>query len=142
MSLEEEFKVMDSKDRIPNELQGRSGVDRMLNKWLQDIPTEPHEIDEAVELVQRLVLKTYSFIRSQVCDQAEIVIESFFKLPMLRRLNEDMNDIQLIDEDKAKYDARRQRLANVKQETSAMLTEVRWCIKRLTDFKMQTMARV
>lgn len=58
-----------------------------------------------MDKVQMLVLKTYSFIRSQVCDQVELFAESFFKLPMLRRLEEDMNRIALSDTDKANYKA-------------------------------------
>merc|ERR1712187_122388 len=100
----------DTKERIPKEIQGRSGIDTTLSKWLQDIPTEPHQIDEAVDRVQMLVLKTYSFIRSQVCDQVELFAESFFKLPMLRRLTEDMANISLSETDKANYKARRERL--------------------------------
>merc|ERR1712183_1200373 len=100
----------DTKERIPKEIQGRSGIESTLSKWLQDIPTEAHQIDEAVDKVQMLVLKTYSFIRSQVCDQVELFAESFFKEPMLRRLTDDMAQISLSADDKAKYDNRRNTL--------------------------------
>merc|ERR1719281_1030469 len=85
----------DTKARIPDEISKRSGIETVLTKWLGDIPTEPKQIDDAVDQVQRLVLKTYDFIRAQVCDQVELFAESFFKLPMLRRLEEDMSKIDL-----------------------------------------------
>merc|ERR1712039_872301 len=100
----------DTKARIPKEIEGRSATETTLAKMLADIPTEPHEIDEAVDKVQMLVLKTYSFIRSQVCDQVELFAESFFKLPMLRRLEEDMAMIELSADDKQKYEDRRNTL--------------------------------
>jgi hypothetical protein len=56
-------------------------------------------MEEAVEKVQMLVLKTFAFIRSQICDQIELFADSFFKLPMMRRLEEDMSRIQLGDSD-------------------------------------------
>merc|ERR1712100_575303 len=102
--------VANPRDRIPKEIESRSGVETVLNKWLQDIPTDELEIDTAVDKVQQLVLKTYSFIRSQVCDQVELFAESFFKEPMLRRLTEDMAGIALSTENKEKYKVRRDRL--------------------------------
>jgi len=100
----------ETKARIPDEIHGRSGVESSLSKWLVDIPTDAQKIDEAVEKVQLLVMKTYSFIRSQVCDQVELFAESFFKLPMMRRLEEDMSQIELSEEDKINYQMRRDRL--------------------------------
>merc|ERR1711988_412299 len=126
----------DTKERIPKEIQGRSGIDTTLSKWLQDIPTEPHQIDEAVDKVQMLVLKTYSFIRSQVCDQVELFAESFFKLPMLRRLEEDMSMMDLSEEDKANYAARRSRLQGDKQKEDEALVEINECIGILNGFKL------
>merc|ERR1712217_394476 len=132
---------MGTKERIPKEIQGRSGIDTTLSKWLQDIPTEPHQIDEAVDKVQMLVLKTYSFIRSQVCDQVELFSESFFKLPMLRRLEEDMAAIELSPEDEANYRARRDRLGSEIKFVQEGLKEVNWCINRLQVFKLKCEAR-
>jgi len=93
----------DTKDRIPTEIEGRSGTEATLSRWLADIPTDSKHIDEAVDKVQMLVLKTYGFIRSQVCDQVELFSESFFKLPMLRRLEEDMAAMELSEEDATNY---------------------------------------
>merc|ERR1712113_840519 len=101
----------DTKTRIPKEIQNRAGIEATLSKWLTDIPMESSEIDQAVDHVQMLVMKTYSFIRSQVCDQVELFSESFFKLPMLRRLEEDMAMMELSEEDNANYQIRRERLA-------------------------------
>jgi len=131
----------DTKERIPKEIESRSGIETTLSNWLSDIPTESNQIDDAVDKVQMLLLKTYSFIRSQVCDQVELFAESFFKLPMLRRLEEDMAQIELSDENKANYEARRDRLSADIQGAEAGLTEVNWCIDRLQGFKLKCEAR-
>lgn len=131
----------DTKERIPVEIQGRSGIEQTLSKWLQDIPTEPQQIDEAVDKVQMLVLKTYSFIRSQVCDQVELFAESFFKLPMLRRLEEDMSMMELSEQDRANYQYRRDRLGAETDIRTEGMKELDWCIERLQNFKLKTDAR-
>eukprot|EP00812_Abedinium_dasypus_P012380 NODE_58_length_2325_cov_377.525551.p1 GENE.NODE_58_length_2325_cov_377.525551~~NODE_58_length_2325_cov_377.525551.p1 ORF type:complete len:726 (+),score=314.25 NODE_58_length_2325_cov_377.525551:3-2180(+) len=128
------------KRKIPLEIQGRSGIEATLAKWLQDIPTDSAEIDEAVDKVQMLVLKTYSFIRSQVCDQVELFAESFFKVPMMRQLQEDMSEINLSDDNMQKYAERRERLLELKGIEESSLKEVDSCIKRLTDFKLRSEA--
>jgi GTP-binding protein EngB required for normal cell division len=127
----------DTKFRIPQEIQSRSGIESTLSKWLQDIPTDAKNIDEAVDKVQMLVLKTYSFIRSQVCDQVELFTESFFKLPMLRRLNEDMSDIVIDAQNHANYVARRQTLEKQVEDTKNGITEINWCIERLQTYKLK-----
>lgn len=113
----------------------------MLARWLNDIPTEPSQIDEAVEKVQMLVLKTYSFIRSQVCDQVELLTETFFKLPMLRRLIDDMANIELSEEDKANYQARRESVEENLSKKKNALSEIESCIEKIQTFKVKCEAR-
>lgn len=131
----------DTKERIPKEVASRSGIESTLSKWLQEIPTDSSQIDEAVDRVQMLVLKTYGYIRSQVCDQVELFSESFFKLPMLRGLQEDMSMIELTAEDKKHYDARRERLSSEIAASASNLSEVGECIDRLNGFKLKCEAR-
>jgi GTP-binding protein EngB required for normal cell division len=131
----------ETKTRIPSEIKGRSGSEALISKWLQDIPTDPDRIDDAVDKVQMLVLKTYSFIRSQVCDQVELFAESFFKLPMMRRLEEDMSLMELSDEDKGNYESWRQRLTTDAEKTKIALMETGACIDRLSAFKFKCEAR-
>merc|ERR1719190_141592 len=121
----------DTKERIPKEIQGRSGTETVLSKWLTDIPTDSSQIDEAVDKVQMLVLKTYSFIRSQVCDQVELFSESFFKLPMMRRLEEDMAQIELTDEGTMNHQARRDRLEQEIERAKGSLVEIESCVSRI-----------
>jgi len=130
-----------TKERLPKQLQSQSGIDDMLTKWLQDIPTGSHEIDQAVERVQTVVVKTYSIIRSQICDQVEMFAESFFKLPMMRRLEEDMSKIELTDEDKYKYESRRERLELERDTAEAHHAEISECIDMLQGFRLKTEAR-
>lgn len=131
----------ETKELIPSEIQNRTGFEASLSKWLHEIPSDPAQIDEAVEKVQMLVLKTYGFIRSQVCDQVELFAESFFKLPMMRRLEGDMGSISLSDSDKAGYQARRERLVTDVQGSKSSLTEVAACIDRLQKFKAKCDSR-
>mmetsp|Transcript_83113 Transcript_83113/g.173982 ORF Transcript_83113/g.173982 Transcript_83113/m.173982 type:complete len:730 (-) Transcript_83113:85-2274(-) len=131
----------DTKDRIPKEINGRSGTEAILSKWLSDIPTDSSQIDEAVDKVQMLVLKTYGFIRSQVCDQVELFSESFFKLPMMRRLEQDMAQIELTDDDTLNYQARRDRLTEDIKGAQESLVEIDGCISRIQSFKLKCEAR-
>merc|ERR1712176_177148 len=136
-AADEEDDSVGTKMRIPEEIESRSGMDRILNGWLMQIPEDPVHIDEAVDKVQMLVLKMYSYIRSQVCDQLELFTESFFKLPMLRRLNEDMSNIKIDSGNQKKYMERRETLGKQVEDTKSSIEEVNWCINRLQTYKMK-----
>jgi len=133
--------VEKTKLRIPKEIESRAGTETLLAQWFNAIPTESSQIDDAVDKVQMLVLKTYSYIRSQMCDQVEIFSESFFKVPMLRQLEMDMAAIQLSDEDSSRYKARRERLETDIKGKQEVVTEIDDCINRITNFKNTCQAR-
>jgi len=124
-------------ERIPAEMQSRSSIESSLNVHLQGIPTESHQIDDAVDKVQVLVMRIYSLIRSQVCDQVELFAESFFKCPMLRQLDEDMASIELTEDNKQQYEMRRERLQQDVKKAESDLQEVKYCIDKLDDFKIK-----
>merc|ERR1711957_486167 len=127
----------DSKLRIEREIMGRTGIERNVTKWINETPEEPHLIDEAVDRVQLLVLKVYSHIRSQVCDQVELFAESFFRLPLIRKLEEDMSRIALSDVDKQGYQHRRERLEKDIKGNTYGLNEVKDCLKVLENFTLK-----
>jgi GTP-binding protein EngB required for normal cell division len=126
----------DTKDRILKELQSRTGIERTVTKWIYDIPIETHRLDDAVDQVQLLVLKVYSHIRSQICDQVELFAESFFKMPLMRRLEEDMMKIELSEVDLKGYRDRRTTLERDREANTYGLKEVRECSQRLNTFVM------
>jgi len=130
----------DTKARIPQEIASRTGSERTVAKWVGEVPLEPHKINEAVDKVQLLVLKVYSHIRSQICDQVELFSESFFKLPLMRRLEEDMNKMELSDIDLEGYKARRGQLEKSSGATAYALNEVRDCLKILGNFQLKAMS--
>jgi hypothetical protein len=130
----------DTKARIPQEISSRTGVERTLTKWIYDIPMEPHRVDEAVDQVQLLVLKVYSHIRSQVCDQVELFAESFFKLPLLRRLEEDMFKLELDEVDKEGYRVRQEKLTKEHAANTYGLKEVKDCLSILSRFALKAMS--
>jgi len=89
-----------SKKRVPEEIDARLGIENTLQRWLANIPTEMTRIDTAVDMGQMLLIKTFQFIRCNISDQIDLYAESFFKLPMLRRLEEAMRAIELSETDK------------------------------------------
>jgi len=127
----------DTKMRIPQELDSRSGVESMLVQWLADIPNEPQLIDDAVDKTQMMLLKTFQFIRAQIADQIELFAESFFKLPMLRRLEEEMCSIKLHEVDKDTHLVRRQQLEKEMQFSGTSLNTINECIERLQNFAIK-----
>merc|ERR1712093_795599 len=127
----------DTKSRIPGEIESRSGIETVLSRWLADIPTEASQIDESVDKVQMLVLKTFSFIRAQLSDQVELFAESFFKLPMMRRLEEDMSQIELSEEDRETYKARRDYLQDDRERLTESIQSLTECIAKIQGFAMR-----
>ena len=132
----------DTKLRIPDEIESRSGMETILTKWLATIPQEPHQMDEAVDKVQMLVLKTFAFIRAQIADQIELFAESFFKLPMLRRLEEDMSQIELNPGDLDVYKLRRDVLQEDYTSIHSNLESVDECITKLSSFAIRAQSRI
>jgi GTP-binding protein EngB required for normal cell division len=130
----------DTKARIPDELESRNSMDNKVTKWLYEIPTEPQKVEEAVDQVQLLVLKVYSHIRSQVCNNVELFAESFFKLPLMRRLEEDMMKIELSDVDREGYRVRRERLQQEQAANTHGLKEVKDCLRILQEFTFRAKA--
>jgi len=131
----------DTENRIKEELACRCSTEGTISRWLGEIPEESSKIDEAVGKVQQHVLRTYSFIRSQVCDQVELFAESFFKLPMMRRLEEDMALIELSEEDLANYRARRDRLEGEIARAKEHLVEIEACVGRIQGFLLTCAGR-
>ena len=132
----------DTKARIPVEIESRSGMETILTKWLAAIPQEPHQMDEAVDKVQMLVLKTFAFIRAQIADQIELFAESFFKLPMMRRLEEDMSLIELNPADYEVYKVRRDTLEQEYTEIKGNADSVDECITKLSSFAIKAQGRI
>jgi len=129
-----------TKLRVPEELKSRNSMDKLVTTWLYEIPTEPQKVEEAVDSVQLLVLKVYSHIRSQVCNNVELFAESFFKLPLMRRLEEDMMKIELSDVDREGYRVRRERLQHEQAANAHGLKEVKDCVRILQDFTFRAKA--
>ena len=132
----------DTKIRIPSEIESRCGIDTILQKWLASIPQEPNQIDEAVDKAQMLLLKTFQFIRAQVADQIELFAESFFKLPMMRRLEEDMASIELTDMDKDGHRARLEVLQMEFDQVNRTLEAVSESIDNLQSFALRAQSRL
>merc|ERR1711862_471865 len=93
-----------------------------------------------VDLVQLLVLKVYSHIRSQICDQVELFSESFFKMPLMRRLEEDMMKIELSEVDREGYRVRREKLQEEYRVNTHAIKEVSGCSSILSKFVLTHMS--
>jgi hypothetical protein len=127
----------DTKARIPMELEQRSGNETFLAQWIAQVPQEQHLIDEAVDRVQMLVLKTHAIIRSQVSDQIELYSDSFFKLPMMRRLPDDMGSIVLQDSHKKACVALREKLKADHEQATTATAELASVVEKLQTFAIK-----
>jgi len=111
----------DAKKRVPEEIDARLGIENILQRWLANIPTEMSRIETAVDMGQMLLIKTFQFIRCNISDQIDLYAESFFKLPMLRRLEENMRAIELSEADQEMHV---QKAADLEQENLKLTQRV------------------
>merc|ERR1711879_1130557 len=100
----------EAKNRIPGEMQARTKLEAALTRIFQEVPTHGLSNGAAAEKVQRIVSTCFAFIRSGVADSLTNFAETFFKAPLLRRLEDEMRSINLSEEDQQDIDKHRQQL--------------------------------
>lgn len=125
-----------TKARIAQERKGRSSLQIRLKEQIKKIPDDDVSAASSVKMVQKIIEQTFGVIRSVVADQMQLYSESFFLLPMLRRLEGVMAAMDLTEEDKIKYRARKSVLAEETQVSSEVLGELDWCIDAVQKFKV------
>ncbi|CAE7255259.1 dlpC [Symbiodinium necroappetens] len=125
-----------TKARIHQERRGRGTLQTALREKVKQIPDEDVAAKESVKMVQRIIEQTFAVIRSVVADHMQLYSESFFLLPMLRRLEGVMADMQLQEEDKEKYRARKSVLEKEKAASEGMLADLTHCIEAVKRFKV------
>jgi hypothetical protein len=69
-----------------------------LKRLVLEIPETEIGNTRKIDMVTSILVRTFSFIRSYIADQLELFSVSFFQLPMLRRLESSMQEIQLSPE--------------------------------------------
>lgn len=85
--------------------------------------------------------KTFAFIRAQLSDQVELYAESFFKLPMMRRLEEDMSRIELSEVDRESFQLRREYLQGERKRFADSIQDLKECIAKIQAFATQNQSR-
>jgi len=124
----------DAKARVMREVNNPSDVEIMLLNWLIEIPSDPSRIDEAVEKTRTLMINTFEFIRSKIADQIEIFAESFFKVPMQRRLEEEMSSMDLDPSEKRAHQEKRAKIQKEMEKARESSVTLRDCIVQLEEF--------
>mmetsp|Transcript_56316 Transcript_56316/g.121352 ORF Transcript_56316/g.121352 Transcript_56316/m.121352 type:complete len:728 (-) Transcript_56316:67-2250(-) len=125
-----------TKARIESERKHRSMVQNKLHQRINEIPQDDISANESVKMVQKIIEQTFGQIRCTVADHMQLYSESFFLLPMLRRLEGAMSTLELADDDKKRYRLRKTVLVDEAKTTQGLLGDLEWCIAHVQKFKV------
>jgi len=125
-----------TKKRIENERKSRNVLHHQLNEQIKKIPDDDHSANRSVQMVQDIIEQTFGVIRCVVADQMQLYSESFFLLPMLRRLEGAMANMELEEDDKKRYRARKSVLVEEDKKSNGLLTDLDYCIDAVQTFKV------
>merc|ERR1712032_497784 len=114
----------------------RGSLSKQLEQELKVIPDSDDQIAEALEAVKNILDKIFAAIRCMVADQMQLYSESFFLLPMLRRLEGEMATLELLDEDRERYRARKEVLEEEKAEAEKKKDAFDWSIEAIEKFQV------
>jgi hypothetical protein len=119
------------KARIKKDMERREMTKRHMEMRMSGIKVG------AEDTLQHLLDEMFTRIRCLVADQMQLYAESFFLLPMLRRLEGDMAKMEMAEADRNRY----KRIVEMKQEEGAkkdvLQKDLVWCIDRIQDFKVK-----
>jgi len=125
-----------TKNRVQSELRGRTALSSETKKKIKEIPDDDIMAGKAVEQVQDVIESVFGHIRSQVADQMQLYSESFFLLPMLRRLEGAMAHMELAEDDIRMYRGRKTFLKKEQQTQTGLTEDLTWCISAVEKFKV------
>jgi GTP-binding protein EngB required for normal cell division len=125
-----------TKDRIMNERKQRGAISTAIRSKMKDIPEDDFVADTCTTLVQDIIEQTFSAIRCVVADQMQLYSESFFLLPMLRRLEGAMANLELEEEDRQRYQVRMTVLQEEKAISEGINAELNWSLEAIEKFKV------
>jgi len=125
-----------TKERIENEMKRRSNVSKGLSQKIKEIPSDDSMARESRDKMQGIIEEVFGRIRSLVADQMQLYSESFFLLPMLRRLEGEMAKMQMPDEDRRRYQQLRKMLVEEDKKKTELLADLDWCIGAVQKFKI------
>merc|ERR1719329_395616 len=125
-----------TKDRIMEERQQRGAISKAIRSKMKDIPEDDFVADTCTTLVQEIIEETFSAIRCVVADQMQLYSESFFLLPMLRRLEGTMANLELEEEDQQRYRVRMTVLQEEQAISEGINRELIWSIEAIEKFKV------
>lgn len=126
-----------TKARIEQERRGRSSLSNKLRAKIKEIPEDDLSAGRSAKMVQEIIEQTFGVIRSLVADQMQLYSESFFLLPMLRRLEGVMAEMELAEDDKQKYRARKSVLEAERKASVSLLGDLDYCVEEIQKFKVQ-----
>merc|ERR1712091_469167 len=87
------------------EMSRRNDVQTTLNAKIKEVPDAATHGAQATKQMQNVIEEVFGRIRSLVADQMQLYSESFFLLPMLRRLEGSMAKMEMPESDKKRYQA-------------------------------------
>jgi len=126
-----------TKDRILGEIRKREGVSETILGKIKQIPDGDTRAVEARDMCQMIIQDIFGRIRTVVADQMQLYSESFFLLPMLRRLEGEMSKMEMEESDRRKYEFMKQKLMTEEKDKSGLVKDIQWCIDQVTGFEMK-----
>mmetsp|Transcript_148550 Transcript_148550/g.270049 ORF Transcript_148550/g.270049 Transcript_148550/m.270049 type:complete len:116 (+) Transcript_148550:2-349(+) len=107
-----------------------------LRESIKKIPDDDVMAAKSCKMVNDIVEDVFSVIRCFVSDQMQLYSESFFLLPMLRRLEGVMGELNLTQDDQQKYEQRKKVLDVEQAKSSGIVMDLEWCIDAIQKFKV------
>jgi len=95
-----------AKNRVAEEAFAQSDLQSVFQRWMSKIPeqastsSDPAVLEKTSLQLQEIINGLFDYIRCQLADQIGLFAEAFFKVPMLRRLEQEMSSMQLDEKDK------------------------------------------
>jgi len=125
-----------TKARIESERKTRNTLHVQLNAKIKNIPDDDASAGVALRMCQEVIEQTFGVIRCVVADQMQLYSESFFLLPMLRRLEGSMANMDLQEDDKRRYRARKNLLSDENTKSTGLVSDLDHCINAVDTFKV------
>lgn len=125
-----------TKERIEREMGQRGQVANDIREKIKGIPLDDSQAFQSKTIIEEIIEDVFGRIRSMVADQMQLYAESFFLLPMLRRVEGKVARMELTDSDKRRYQEIKKILVEEEGKKTALGADLKWCYEAVQKFKV------